>query len=55
MIDYRIVYFNKADVKCITVCSYSEGAAQDRADEMEDDGLEVVTILQVKPGQKVSV
>lgn len=55
MIDYKIIYVNKAGNAVATVCSYSHDAAQDRADELEDEGFEVVDIVQVSPGQEVSV
>lgn len=50
MKNYKVVYRNDVGRVRATVCSYTEDLANDVADRFEDEGLEVLDIVEVEPG-----
>jgi hypothetical protein len=55
MRDYRVVYRGEDGRPRATVVSYTEDLANDRADEMEDNGVEILDIVEGKPGFQVNL
>lgn len=49
MKNYKVVY-DKGGIARATVVSYTEDLANDLADKMEDDGIEVYDIVECDPG-----
>lgn len=47
---FKVVYRNERGQARVTIVGYAEDAANDRADKMEDDGVEVIDVIEVKPG-----
>lgn len=50
MKNYKPVWINEAGKVTTSVVSYSESLANDRADELEDAGFEVLDVVECKPG-----
>lgn len=49
MKNYKPVWRENGEVKT-SVVSYSEGGANDRADDLEDLGYEIIDVVECKPG-----
>lgn len=49
MKSYKPVWIENGEVKT-SVVSYDENGANDRADALEDAGLEVLDVVEMKPG-----
>ena len=47
---FKVVYRNERGQARVTVVGYSESLANDEADKMEDKGVEVIDVVEVKPG-----
>lgn len=54
MKSYKPVWIENGEVKT-SVVSYTEDLANDRADELEDKGLEVLDVVECKPGTPYEV
>ena len=48
--NFKVVYVDSSDEVRATVVSYTEDGANDRADEMEDDGVEIVDVVECAVG-----
>lgn len=51
MPNFKVVYRDAGGTVRATVVSYSEDGANDRADEMEDEGVEIIDVVACKVGQ----
>ena len=50
MKSYKPVWRNERGEVRTSVVSYSEDGANDRADELEDQGFEIIDVVECKPG-----
>jgi hypothetical protein len=50
MKNYKPVWRNERGEVRTSVVSYSEDLANDRADELEDQGFEIIDVVECKPG-----
>ena len=50
MKNYKPVWYNERGEVRTSVVSYSEDLANDRADELEDQGFEIIDVVECKPG-----
>jgi hypothetical protein len=50
MVNCKVVYRNESGKVRATVVSYSEDGANDEADRMEEKGIEVIDVVECKPG-----
>lgn len=50
MKNYKVVYRGEDGRPRATVVSYTEDLANDRADEMEDNGVEILDIVECRIG-----
>lgn len=50
MKNYKPVWINDKGDVTTSVVSYTENLANDRADELEDDGFEVLDVVECDPG-----
>lgn len=51
--DYKPVWRNERGEVRASVVSYTEDGANDRADQLEDQGFEIVDVVECKPGTPV--
>lgn len=47
---FKVIYRNGRGIVTGTVVGYSENGANDEADKMEADGVEVIDVIECKPG-----
>lgn len=47
---FKPVWYNERGQVTASVVSYSEDGANDRADELEDEGFEIIDVVEHKPG-----
>jgi hypothetical protein len=47
---FKPVWYNERGEVTASVVSYSEDGANDRADELEDQGFEIIDVVEHKPG-----
>ncbi len=50
MKSFKVVYRNERGEPRATVVSYSEDGANDRADQMEDQGVEILDVVECQLG-----
>lgn len=51
--DYKPVWRNERGEVRASVVSYTEDGANDRADQLEDQGFEIIDVVECKPGTPV--
>jgi hypothetical protein len=47
---FKVVYRNERGQARVTIVGYSEDGANNQADKMEDEGVEIIDVIEVKPG-----
>lgn len=52
--DYKPVWRNERGGVRASVVSYTEDGANDRADQLEDQGFEIIDVVECKPGTPAS-
>jgi hypothetical protein len=50
MKNYKPVWYDENGDVRTSVVSYDEDGANDRADELEDDGFAIIDVVECKPG-----